>query len=87
MKTPKTTIAHVVPSGLRQCLPSRAFGFRPWLQHAAASRLVAMLQNSSSHAIQSHRSKDFGQQTFDKHCLGALIDVIGTIGLGDAEKR
>ena len=26
-------------------------------------------------------------QTLDKHCLGELIDVIGTIGLGDAENH
>ena len=31
--------------------------------------------------------KDFGRPAFDKHRLGELIDVIGTIGLGDAENR
>ena len=29
--------------------------------------------------------KDFGRPALDKHRLGELIDVIGTIGLGDAE--
>ena len=38
---------------------NKSMGFRPWLQHAAASRLVAMLQNSISQAIQSHRTKYF----------------------------
>ena len=32
-------------------------------------------------------SKDFGQPALDKYRLGELIDVIGTIGLGDAENR
>ena len=32
-------------------------GFRPWLQHFAALRLVAMLQNSILQAIQSYRPK------------------------------
>ncbi len=36
---------------------NKSMGFRPWLQHAAASRLVAMLQNSISQAIQSYRLK------------------------------
>ena len=31
--------------------------------------------------------KDFGQPALDKYRLGELIDVIGTIGLGDAENR
>ena len=31
--------------------------------------------------------KDFGRPVLDKHRLGELIDVIGTIGLGDAENR
>ncbi len=31
--------------------------------------------------------KDFGRPALDKHRLGELIDVIGTIGLGDAENR
>ena len=35
----------------------KSMGFRPWLQHAATSRLVAMLQNSISQAIQSYKSK------------------------------
>ena len=29
---------------------NKSMGSRPWLQHAAASRLVAMLQNSISQA-------------------------------------
>ncbi len=36
---------------------NKSMGFRPWLQPAAASRLVAMLQNSISQVIQSYRSK------------------------------
>lgn len=31
--------------------------------------------------------KDYGRPTLDKHALGELIDLIGTIGLGDAESR
>ena len=31
--------------------------------------------------------KDFGWPALDKHRLGELIDLIGTIGLGDAENR
>ncbi|MDB5388034.1 MAG: methylase [Planctomycetaceae bacterium] len=31
--------------------------------------------------------KDFARPALDKHRLGELIDVIGTIGLGDAENR
>ena len=38
---------------------NKAMGFRPWLQHAAASRLIAMLQNSISPAILSYRSQSF----------------------------
>ena len=38
---------------------NKSMGFRPWLQNAAASRLVAMLQNSISQAIQSYRSKEY----------------------------
>jgi len=32
-------------------------------------------------------SKDYARPTLDKHTLGELIDLIGTIGLGDAESR
>jgi type I restriction enzyme M protein len=32
-------------------------------------------------------SKDYGRPQLDKHRLGELIDLIGTIGLGDAENR
>ena len=38
---------------------SAALGSRPWLKHAAASRLVAILQNTISPAIQSYRSKKY----------------------------
>jgi type I restriction enzyme M protein len=31
--------------------------------------------------------KDFARPALDKHRLGELIDLIGTIGLGDAENR
>lgn len=31
--------------------------------------------------------KDYARPAFDKHRLGELIDLIGTIGLGDAENR
>ncbi len=31
--------------------------------------------------------KDYARPTLDKHTLGELIDLIGTIGLGDAESR
>ncbi len=44
---------------------NKSMGFRPWLLHAAASRLVAKLQNSISTAIQSHRSEFFAH-IFDK---------------------
>ena len=52
----------------RSCRPFRtaatysdkSMGFCPWLQHAAASRLIAMLRNSILQAIQSYRSKNFG---------------------------
>ena len=55
----------------RSCRPFRtsamvankSMGFRPWLVHAAASRLVAMLQNSISQAIQSYRSNCSGFDT------------------------
>src|SRR5579862_7316217 len=32
-------------------------------------------------------SKDYNRPSLDKHRLGELIDLIGTIGLGDAENR
>jgi type I restriction enzyme M protein len=32
-------------------------------------------------------SKDYNRASLDKHRLGELIDLIGTIGLGDAESR
>ncbi|MBN1890452.1 MAG: SAM-dependent DNA methyltransferase, partial [Thermoflexales bacterium] len=31
--------------------------------------------------------KDYGRPTLDKHRLGELVDLVGTIGLGDAESR
>jgi type I restriction enzyme M protein len=31
--------------------------------------------------------KDYARPALDKHRLGELIDLIGTIGLGDAENR
>src|SRR3989338_585499 len=31
--------------------------------------------------------KDYGRPQLDKHRLGELIDLVGTIGLGDAESR
>jgi type I restriction enzyme M protein len=33
------------------------------------------------------RPKDYARPTLDKHTLGELIDLSGTIGLGDAESR
>lgn len=32
-------------------------------------------------------SKDYNRPSLDEHRLGELIDLIGTIGLGDAENR
>ena len=32
-------------------------------------------------------SKDYARPSLDKQRLGELIDLIGTIGLGDAESR
>ncbi len=31
--------------------------------------------------------KDYARESLDKHRLGELIDLIGTIGLGDKESR
>jgi type I restriction enzyme M protein len=38
-------------------------------------------------ALKGVLPKDYGKVTIDKHLLGELIDLIGTIGLGDAENR
>ena len=48
---------------------NKAMGFRPWLQHAAASRLIAMLQNSISPAILSYRSKN----------IESIVDALETV--------
>ena len=65
---------------------NKSMGFRPWLQHAAALRLVAMLQNSISQAIQLHRSNHFGisrdelvEQLFGREsseaCVGKKVEA------------
>ena len=63
-------------------LAHKSMGFRPWLEPAAASRLVAMSQNAISQAIQSYRSRSLtellAELVFDVgliHAIWSEIDV------------
>ncbi len=40
-----------------------------------------------NHQLKGVLPKDYARPTLDKHTLGELIDLTGTIGLGDAESR
>jgi len=48
----------------------------------------AMLQiEKENPSLRGVLSKDYARESLDKHRLGELIDLIGTIGLGDKESR
>jgi type I restriction enzyme M protein len=49
--------------------------------------MLAIEKEPGNHTLKGVLSKDYARPTLDKHTLGELIDLIGTIGLGDAESR
>lgn len=66
----------------------------PHLQANAKQPTIGKLIDDAMVAIEKENPKlkgvlpkDYGRPTLDKHALGELIDLIGTIGLGDAESR
>jgi len=66
----------------------------PHLQGKAKQPQIGKLVDDAMLAIERDNPrlkgvlpKDFARPTLDKHRLGELIDLIGTIGLGDAENR
>lgn len=66
----------------------------PHLQANAKQPAIGKLIDDAMAAIEKENPKlkgvlpkDYGRPTLDKHALGELIDLIGTIGLGDAESR
>ena len=66
----------------------------PFLQDHAKQPTIGKLIDDALVAIEKDNPslkgvlpKDYGRATLDKQRLGELIDLIGTIGLGDAESR
>ncbi len=66
----------------------------PFLQSKAKQPDIGKLIDDAMVAIERDNKslkgtlpKDFARPALDKHRLGELIDLIGTIGLGDAENR
>lgn len=49
--------------------------------------MVAIEKEPGNQTLKGVLPKDYARPTLDKHTLGELIDLIGTIGLGDAESR
>jgi type I restriction enzyme M protein len=59
-------------------------------KQATIGKLIddAMLQiEKENPSLKGVLPKDYARESLDKHRLGELIDVIGTIGLGDKESR
>jgi type I restriction enzyme M protein len=66
----------------------------PYLQAKAKQPTIGKLIDDAMAAIEKENpslkgvlSKDYARPTLDKHRLGELIDLIGTIGLGDEASR
>lgn len=66
----------------------------PHLQANAKQTTIGKLLDDAMVAIEKANPtlkgvlpKDYARPSLDKHLLGELIDLIGTIGLGDAENR
>jgi type I restriction enzyme M protein len=65
-----------------------------WLQGRAKQPTIGKLLDDAMLAIERDNSrlkgvlpKDYARPALDKHRLGELIDLIGTIGLGDKENK
>ncbi len=65
-----------------------------YLQNNAKQPTIGKLVDDAMVAIEKENPKlkgvlpkDYARPTLDKHTLGELIDLSGTIGLGDAESR
>ena len=65
-----------------------------YLQNSAKQPTIGKIVDDAMVAIERDNPrlkgvlpKDYGRPGLDKHRLGELIDLIGTIGLGDAENR
>jgi len=66
----------------------------PFLQDNAKQPTIGKMIDDAMVAIEKENpilkgvlSKDFARPSLDKHRLGELIDLIGTIGLGDKDNR
>jgi type I restriction enzyme M protein len=66
----------------------------PKLQAAAKQPGIGKLLDEAMLAIEKENPslkgvlpKDYARESLDKHRLGELIDLVGTIGLGDKESR
>ena len=66
----------------------------PHLQDNAKQPVIGKMIDDAMDAIEKENPplkgvlpKDYARPALDKHRLGELIDLIGTIGLGDAESR
>ncbi len=66
----------------------------PHLQDSAKQTTIGLLIDKAMEAIEKANPslkgvlpKEFNRPSLDKHRLGELIDLIGTIGLGDKESR
>ncbi len=64
------------------------------LQAKAKSPEIGTIIDSAMDAIEKENSslrgvlpKDYGRPSLDKHRLGELVDLVGTIGLGDKESK
>lgn len=66
----------------------------PYLQANAKQPIIGKIIDDAMVVIEKENPKlkgvlpkDYARPTLDKHALGEIIDLIGTIGLGDAESR
>lgn len=63
----------------------RANAKQPTIGKLADDAMVAIEKENPK--LKGVLPKDYARPTLDKHTLGELIDLISTIGLGDAESR
>lgn len=66
----------------------------PYLQANAKQPIIGKIIDDAMVVIEKENPKlkgvlpkDYARPTLEKHALGEIIDLIGTIGLGDAESR
>ena len=88
--TPRTatSTAPTTSSGCPRRRAGRIFRARPSSPPSASSSTTPCWPSSAiTQSLKGVLPKDYARPALDKQRLGELIDLIGTIGLGDAENR